>query len=94
MSPIYTCAVIRHRAGRVGLEPAPFPSPDVDALLKTWLNDEQQGAWWASGQVDFAVTTGNQRLRASAFKQMKGNHATPVAPSLSAALRPLGSRLS
>lgn len=63
------------RVGR--LEPAPFPSPDVDALLKTWLNDEQQGAWWASGQVDFAVTlTGNQRLRASAFKQMKGNSIT------------------
>ena len=38
------------------LEPAPFPPPDVEALLKAWLNDEQQGIWWASGQVDFAAT--------------------------------------
>ncbi|HBI6862182.1 TPA: type IV pilus twitching motility protein PilT [Enterobacter cloacae] len=59
------------RAGR--LEPAPFPPPDVEALLKAWLNDEQQGAWWASGQVDFAVTVaGNQRLRGSAFRHMQG----------------------
>lgn len=59
------------RAGR--LEPAPFPPPDVEALLKEWLNDEQQGAWWASGQVDFAVTVaGNQRLRGSAFRHMQG----------------------
>ena len=59
------------RAGR--LEPAPFPPPDVSALLKAWLNDEQQGAWWAQGHIDFAVTlAGNQRLRGSAFTQMKG----------------------
>lgn len=77
-SDLHLCSDSPPRWRRVGrLEPAPFPSPDVDALLKTWLNDEQQGAWWASGQVDFAVTlTGNQRLRASAFKQMKGNSIT------------------
>lgn len=78
VSDLHLCSDSPPRWRRVGrLEPAPFPSPDVDALLKTWLNDEQQGAWWASGQVDFAVTlTGNQRLRASAFKQMKGNSIT------------------
>ena len=59
------------RTGR--LEPAPFPSPDLGALLKAWLNDEQQGIWWANGQVDFAATVaGGQRLRGSAFKQMRG----------------------
>ena len=59
------------RTGR--LEPAPFPSPDFGALLKAWLNDEQQGICWANGQVDFAATVaGGQRLRGSAFKQMRG----------------------
>lgn len=45
----------------------------MEALLKAWLNDEQQGAWWANGQVDFAVTLADcQRLRGSAFKHMHG----------------------
>ncbi|HEP0984750.1 TPA: type IV pilus twitching motility protein PilT [Enterobacter ludwigii] len=76
------------RAGR--LEPAPFPPPEVDTLLKAWLNDEQQGTWWANGQVDFAVTlAGNQRLRGSVFKQTSGVSMTlrllpGVCPQLSA----------
>lgn len=42
-------------------------------LLKNWLSDEQQGAWCAQGQVDFAVTLASkQRLRASAFAHMQG----------------------
>lgn len=67
--------MIHHRAGAdwAALSRPRFPPPDVGALLKAWLNDEQQGAWWANGQVDFAVTVaGDQRLRGSAFKQMKG----------------------
>ena len=45
----------------------------MEALLKAWLNDEQQGARWANGQVDFAVTLADrQRLRGSAFKHMHG----------------------
>jgi twitching motility protein PilT len=74
VSDLHLCSDSPPRWRRLGrLEPAPFPAPDVEALLKTWLNDEQQGAWWANGQVDFAVTlTGNQRLRGSAFTHMKG----------------------
>jgi len=55
------------------LESAPFPAPDVEQLLKMWLNDDQQGAWWANGQVDFAVSMcSGQRLRASAFNHIHG----------------------
>ena len=74
VSDLHLCSDSPPRWRRLGrLEPAPFPSPDVEALLKTWLSDEQQGAWWANGQVDFAVTlAGNQRLRGSAFNHMKG----------------------
>ncbi|MES3410003.1 type IV pilus twitching motility protein PilT [Enterobacter hormaechei] len=74
VSDLHLCSDSPPRWRRSGrLEPAPFPPPDVEALLKAWLNDEQQGAWWANGQVDFAVTlTGGQRLRGSAFKHMHG----------------------
>jgi len=41
-------------------------------LLKSWLSDEQQGAWCAQGQVDFAVTLESHRLRASAFAHTQG----------------------
>jgi len=55
------------------MEFAPFPGPEVAMLLKSWLSDEQQGAWCAQGQVDFAVTLASrQRLRASAFAHMQG----------------------
>jgi twitching motility protein PilT len=74
VSDLHLCSDSPPRWRRLGrLEPAPFPAPDVEALLKNWLNDEQQGAWWANGQVDFAVTiAGNQRLRCSAFNHMLG----------------------
>lgn len=74
VSDLHLCSDSPPRWRRLGrLEPAPFPPPDVGALLKAWLNDEQQGTWWAKGQVDFAATvTGDQRLRGSAFKQMRG----------------------
>ena len=56
VSDLHLCSDSPPRWRRSGrLEPAPFPPPDVEALLKAWLNDEQQGAWWANGQVDFAV---------------------------------------
>jgi twitching motility protein PilT len=74
VSDLHLCSDSPPRWRRLGrLEPAPFPPPDVGALLKAWLNDEQQGIWWANGQVDFAATVaGGQRLRGSAFKQMSG----------------------
>ena len=74
VSDLHLCSDSPPRWRRTGrLEPAPFPSPDLGALLKVWLNDEQQGIWWANGQVDFAATVaGGQRLRGSAFKQMRG----------------------
>lgn len=73
VSDLHLCSDSPPRWRRSGrLEPAPFPPPDVEALLKAWLNDEQQGAWWANGQVDFAVTLADrQRLRGSA-KHMHG----------------------
>ncbi|ELN2575511.1 type IV pilus twitching motility protein PilT [Enterobacter kobei] len=74
VSDLHLCSDSPPRWRRSGrLEPAPFPPPDVGALLKAWLNDEQQGSWWAHGQVDFAVTVAEgQRLRGSAFKQING----------------------
>ncbi|HCU0297312.1 TPA: type IV pilus twitching motility protein PilT [Citrobacter sedlakii] len=70
------------RRGR--LEAAPFPIPDMDSLLAQWLDARQQAVFQQEGQLDFAVTlTGNQRLRASAFRQQRG---------ISLALRLLPSR--
>ena len=74
VSDLHLCSDSPPRWRRLGkLEPAPFPPPDVAQLLKTWLNDEQQGAWWANGHVDFAVTLlSGKRLRASAFVHIHG----------------------
>ncbi|WP_368543039.1 type IV pilus twitching motility protein PilT [Enterobacter soli] len=74
VSDLHLCSDSPPRWRRAGLlEPAPFPSPDVGQLLKTWLTDEQQGEWWANGQVDFALTLpGGQRLRGSAFSHING----------------------
>ena len=74
VSDLHLCSDSPPRWRRLGkLEPAPFPPADVAQLLKTWLNDEQQGAWWANGHVDFAVTLlSGKRLRASAFVHIHG----------------------
>ncbi|MGO3908480.1 PilT/PilU family type 4a pilus ATPase [Huaxiibacter chinensis] len=74
VSDLHLCSDSPPRWRRQGdLEPAPFPSPDIAQLLKAWLNDEQQGAWWANGHVDFAVALASgQRLRASAFLHLTG----------------------
>lgn len=59
------------RQGR--LEPAPFPSPDVNALLAGWLNGDQRQRWLCEHQLDFAVNCGEgQRLRGSAFCHREG----------------------
>ena len=43
VSDLHLCSDSPPRWRRTGrLEPAPFPPPDVGALLKAWLNDEQQ----------------------------------------------------
>ncbi|POT56720.1 type IV pili twitching motility protein PilT [Citrobacter amalonaticus] len=58
---------------RGGMELAPIVVPDVDALLRQWLDDAQRAALRRHGQIDFAVSlTGNLRLRASAFAQRQG----------------------
>lgn len=41
VSDLHLCSDSPPRWRRLGrLEPAPFPPPDVGALLKAWLNDE------------------------------------------------------
>jgi len=73
VSDLHLCSNAPPRWRRRGsIEPAPFPPPEVGALLQAWLSDEQQGAWRANGHVDFAVTLGEQRLRASAFAHVQG----------------------
>ncbi|VDZ76871.1 type II secretion system ATP-binding protein [Salmonella bongori] len=72
------------KRGRI--ENAPFIAPDVDMLLRDWLNDAQQYQWRTHGQLDFAVSlSGAQRLRASAFRHQQGASvgATVIARSLS-----------
>lgn len=55
------------------MENAPLRSPDIDILLKQWLNESQRAALRQHGQLDFAVTLAdNQRLRASVFHQRQG----------------------
>ncbi|WP_213133235.1 type IV pilus twitching motility protein PilT [Citrobacter sp. FP75] len=57
--------------GRV--EIAPFTVPDVDALLLTWLSEQQQVQWRENSQVDFAIALADsRRLRVSAFAHQQG----------------------
>lgn len=93
VSDLHLCGDSPPRWRRLGrLEPAPFPAPDISALLKKWLNDEQQGAWWASGQLDFAIALNNgYRLRASAFAHLRGvSLALRILPQRSPQLATLG----
>jgi len=58
---------------RGGMERAPFTVADITGLLADWLDEGQQAALRQNGQLDFAVSLGdNQRLRASAFHQRQG----------------------
>ncbi|QBX82669.1 type IV pilus twitching motility protein PilT [Citrobacter tructae] len=55
------------------METAPFTAPDVDALLLSWLSEQQQVQWRENGQVDFAIALADsRRLRASAFAHQQG----------------------
>nr|WP_318383026.1 type IV pilus twitching motility protein PilT [uncultured Enterobacter sp.] len=74
VSDLHLCNAWPPRWRRQGkLEAAPFPSPDIDALLREHLSDEQLGDWWANRQVDFALATdAGPRLRASAFMHHHG----------------------
>lgn len=74
VSDLHLCDTRPPRWRRQGrLEDAPFAAPDIETLLREHLSDEQQGAWWANRQVDFAIALANgQRLRASAFMHHHG----------------------
>ncbi len=74
VSDLHLCSTWAPRWRRQGLlEDAPFPPPDIEAILREALTDEQQGEWWANRQVDFALELANQqRLRASAFMHHRG----------------------
>lgn len=55
------------------MEAAPFDTPDVEELLREWLDDDQRAILLENGQLDFAVSLAeNQRLRGSAFAQRHG----------------------
>ena len=55
------------------MEAAPFDAPDVEELLREWLDDDQRTILLENGQLDFAVSLAeNQRLRGSAFAQRQG----------------------
>ncbi|MCT9845829.1 type IV pilus twitching motility protein PilT [Leclercia adecarboxylata ATCC 23216 = NBRC 102595] len=92
VSDLHLCSNAPPRWRRRGkMEFAPFPGPDVVMLLKSWLSDEQQGAWCAQGQVDFAVALENNRLRASAFAHTQGcSLALRLLPEQCPQLRTLG----
>ncbi|END09883.1 hypothetical protein ECP03023083_3307 [Escherichia coli P0302308.3] len=50
------------------MEAAPFDAPDVEELLREWLDDDQRAILLENGQLDFAVSLAEkQRLRGSAF---------------------------
>ncbi|MDF2776985.1 MAG: twitching motility protein [Enterobacteriaceae bacterium] len=74
VSDLHLCSAWPPRWRRQGkLEDAPFPPPDIQAILRDTLTDEQQGEWWANRQVDFALALASQqRLRASAFMHHHG----------------------
>jgi len=74
VSDLHLCSGATARWRRGGLlEPAPFMSPDPEALLQAWLNEAQYAQWRAEGQLDFAIEPEKgRRLRASAFRHTQG----------------------
>ncbi|WP_031519648.1 type IV pilus twitching motility protein PilT [Siccibacter colletis] len=74
VSDLHLCSAWPARWRRSGvLEPLPGTAPDPQRLLAGWLSPEQQAAFTAAGQLDFAVTLASgARLRANAFQQQAG----------------------
>ena len=74
VSDLHLCNGRLPRWRRQGkLEDAPFPPPDIEALMHDALSHQQQDEWQAKRQVDFAIALHtSQRLRASAFKHHHG----------------------
>ncbi|GCU90501.1 twitching motility protein PilT [Escherichia coli] len=69
VSDLHLCSAWPARWRIRGLmEAAPFDAPDVEELLREWLDDDQRAILLENGQLDFAVSLAeNQRLRGSAF---------------------------
>ncbi len=74
VSDLHLCSAWSARWRIRGLmEAAPFDAPDVEELLREWLDDDQRAILLENGQLDFAVSLAeNQRLRGSAFAQRQG----------------------
>ncbi len=76
VSDLHLCSAWPARWRIRGLmEAAPFGSdaPDVEELLREWLDDDQRAILLENGQLDFAVSLAeDQRLRGSAFAQRQG----------------------
>ncbi|WP_039055348.1 type IV pilus twitching motility protein PilT [Enterobacter sp. Bisph1] len=74
VSDLHLCRGIPPRWRQQGrLQPAPFTTPDIAALLDKHLSPTQQRLWQEQGQVDFALTTATgRRLRAGAFMRHGG----------------------
>ncbi|MGL5698273.1 MAG: type IV pilus twitching motility protein PilT [Kluyvera sp.] len=74
VSDLHLCSSRAARWRRAGkLEIAPFPAPEPDALLASWLNQTQQQEWQQRRQLDFSLSLeGCPRLRASAFAHSEG----------------------
>lgn len=74
VSDLHLCSARPARWRIRGLmEAAPFDAPDVEELLREWLDDDQRAILLENGQLDFAVSLAeNQRLRGSAFAQRQG----------------------
>ena len=74
VSDLHLCSAWPARWRIRGLmEAAPFDAPDVEELLREWLDDDQRAILLENGQLDFAVSLAeNQRLRGSAFAQRHG----------------------
>ncbi|STF29952.1 twitching motility family protein [Escherichia coli] len=55
------------------MEAAPFDTPDVEELLREWLDDDQRQYCWRMVSWILPVSLAeNQRLRGSAFAQRHG----------------------